>query len=44
MAERPRISDFGFLNPLSIRDRLRGERMCAASQTDSSIASMAATP
>jgi hypothetical protein len=30
MAERPHIVDFGLLEPLSIRDRLRGERMCAA--------------
>ena len=30
MAERPRIVDFGLLEPLSVRDRLRGERMCAA--------------
>jgi len=30
MAERPRIVDFGLLEPLSVRDRLRGERMSAA--------------
>jgi hypothetical protein len=30
MAARPHIVDFGLLGPLSIRDRLRGERMCAA--------------
>jgi hypothetical protein len=30
MAEPPHIIDFGLLKPLSIRDRLRGERMSAA--------------
>jgi hypothetical protein len=30
MAERPRIVGFGLLERLSVRDRLRGERMSAA--------------
>jgi hypothetical protein len=32
MAEPPRILDLGLSKPLSIRDRLRGERMSAALQ------------